>query len=432
MALLPYIVHLPLIFSLCFLIKKKYSAEPLAVFFWPGLLLKATAGIVLGLLYFYYYPGGDTTNFQFYANTLTEYLHSDQHKFVSVFFLNEFNETTKSAIPVWEEPRTMFMVRLISIQNLFTFNNYWINGLYFSIFSFTGLWFLGNRIVKQFKISKEAVAFSFLFFPSVIFWSSGLIKDSLLVGIICFIVFLFLKIQETSRIQLKDLILLVALFYFGWKVKFYYTAVLTALILSYFITHFLLRQFNIKKSISAYFILPLIFLGLGVVASLFIPSLNLNYLLFIMHYSYDLISKGSGDFTFHHLNPELSSYIFNFPQALYTGLFRPLPWEVSGILPLLVGLENFILLVLFIGFLFSLIKSRSAKISLIPYSLFLYVFLLAALMAFIAPNWGTLSRYKAGYLMFWLLLLSHQNPLVEIVVNKIRGLAPHSKNSMES
>src|SRR4051812_30110898 len=59
---------------------KKRRMEPVYKYYVPGLLLKMVGAIALGLVYFFYYKGGDTVN---YFNTATTY--------IDVFFENPDN-----------------------------------------------------------------------------------------------------------------------------------------------------------------------------------------------------------------------------------------------------------------------------------------------------------------------------------------------------
>lgn len=422
MALLPFIVHLPVIFALSFLLYQKSQAYSLKKYYWPGLFFKLTLGISLGLIYFYHYKFGDTLFYQNYSNILTDYLIDDKNRFISILFYNEYDEFIQSQIDFWDEPRAMLLVKFISIINLFTFKNYWINSLYFSFFSFWGLWLCANKIRGTFKISDTSVAFAFLFLPSFVFWSSGLIKDSLMAGIIALSVYYYLVLTEQNFKSLKTLSILLILIFIGWKIKFYYAALLAGLMLSLTITKLLqskYRKFNVPAGV---LLIPTLFSLTYLIASRVITSLNTSYILFIMHHSYEVIVKRSGDFSFINLTPEVTSYLFYFPKALFTGLFRPLSFEKINFLPLMLSIENLFLATLFAGKVYSFFKLKNYRIDLEGYTLFLYITLAAALMAFIAPNWGTLSRYKAGYLMFWALLLCENNLFFDYLIHKIKSL----------
>ena len=60
-ALIPYLLHVPLVALLAYGLYRKYRGSPLRRYFFPALAMKLAAGVVLGLLYTYHYTyGGDT------------------------------------------------------------------------------------------------------------------------------------------------------------------------------------------------------------------------------------------------------------------------------------------------------------------------------------------------------------------------------------
>jgi hypothetical protein len=93
-------------------------------------------------------------------------------------------------------------------------------------------------------------------------------------------------------------------------------------------------------------------------------------------------------------------------------LFRPFLWESGNLFQFCVALENVILLVLFMVSLRQLphlMKSpdRLLIVSLIVYSVFLCVFITLS-----TPNFGTLARYRVGYIPFFALLVMIDNPVI--------------------
>jgi hypothetical protein len=94
----------------------------------------------------------------------------------------------------------------------------------------------------------------------------------------------------------------------------------------------------------------------------------------------------------------------NLPLAMIFGLFRPVVFESANIMQLLVGLENTVVLVLF---LMALWKSR--KSIRVPghhaLAALIYVISLDVFLAFSTPNFGTLSRYKVGFWPFFVLFV---------------------------
>jgi hypothetical protein len=118
------------------------------------------------------------------------------------------------------------------------------------------------------------------------------------------------------------------------------------------------------------------------------------------------------------LEPEVKSILSHSPKALLSGLFRPFVWEVHTSFQLLVAVENLVLILLFITSLTKLKDSLRTEQRLLLFSTAVYIILLCIFLALSTPNYGTLSRYKTGFLSFFFLLIACNNP----VVNRLKRL----------
>jgi hypothetical protein len=421
--ILPFIIHVPLLFFLAYLLRKYYFAEPLSFFFWPGLLLKLVTGLAIGLLYLFF--KGDTWELFDQAVRLNNFLLENPKEYLNAVFFNNYSFEIQNEVYRWYQPRTIFFIKIISIVNLITLNNYWITSLYFSFFSFIGLWVLGNTLIKIYKVSALSVIISFLIFPSFILWTSGILKESITIGSIAFIISIALNIIDgKQRKYLYKLIWLFFLIYVAWELKFFYIAILVPALISYFIITFISKKFpHLKKTIIL--LLFLFFFSSIVILGIIIhPSLNLDYLIFIIFESYTVILNvthfsGAHHFQFDNLTPNLLSLIKHSPEALLTGLFRPFPWEIQINFTVILGIENGLVIVLTFFLLIKKFSLQNKHLYPIVFAALVYIFITATLMAFISPNWGTLSRYKAGYLPFLLLLITNNNPLISYLEQKL-------------
>jgi len=422
--ILAFCIHIPLLIAICWVLKRKYADNPLSEFFWHVVILKFLAGICIGLLNILIYTSyeGDTWTYHKYAEAFTELLKSNPTEYFKGLFLNEVHEPFLNAK---EQPRFFFLVKIISILNIFTFSNYWINSLYFSLFCFFGLWALGIKLTNYFNIAISSILFSFFLFPSFTFWTSGLLKESIAIGIIGCLSSLYLDFQFGKKISLSRLMTFCILGWVGCELKYQYIAILILCMTSYTITSWIEKMIKPPQKKYKTIIYLSVFFSLTITSLLIIPTTLLNYFTEIIFISYENTLKATTShnyFTFPSLQPSISSYLENSPKALLIGLFRPYPWEVHGLLPVINASENVLIYVLFIFSLTQKLKSKKFFITVEAMTVWTYVFVTAILMAFIAPAWGTLSRYKAGYIFFFLLLISEQNPLIDYTFNKLRFL----------
>jgi hypothetical protein len=122
------------------------------------------------------------------------------------------------------------------------------------------------------------------------------------------------------------------------------------------------------------------------------------------NYQLGIQNSNSGNIEYFVFDGNLPGYLLNSPIALFSGLFRPTIFEVRNLFQLIVAIEN---MTVFFILLAGLWRSRfhfSVKTPIIVVAL-TYIVLLATMIAFTSPNFGTLSRYKEGYWPFFVLLV---------------------------
>src|SRR5690606_33751851 len=178
------IAHIVILFSLAFLIFNNEQTS-LRLFFWPALALRVAAGVAFGVLYNYYYGIGDTLAYFHDAEHLVDLAQQNPLAYLRFLWATDLSHDIFSEL-LFTQPRALFFSKLTSVFCLFTGTNYWITGLYFSFIAFVFSWYLVRIIVNQFSIVAPAV-FAFLFFPSILFWTSGIIKEALALPALFFI-----------------------------------------------------------------------------------------------------------------------------------------------------------------------------------------------------------------------------------------------------
>lgn len=390
------------------------SPSALQKFFWPALLIKLLAGIALGLVYTYYYQANDTFKFFTDAKILAASARSDFASYLR--FLWSGNENS----PLWNqlrtvEPRSLFFVKGLSVASLVTNDNYWISSLWFSFFSFTGCWYLFIRLNTLFKAATWAAALSLFFFPSFVFWSSGIVKESIAAGGLCFIAGVFLLGMSRRKPLLFEWIGLLISFYAMWTLKYYWAAILIPTLITSLFLMYVIERFMIIKSRTVEAVAWIsTFSALCIGVSFIHPNFHLDRLLHVIVENNEIfmtISAPGDAIHFDQLNANWYSVALNAPWALFSGLFRPFVWEADTLFQYVIGFENLVLLLFFV-FTWSRIRLIThSPHRLIIYSGMVYVSLLCIFLALSTPNFGTLSRYRIGFLPVFCFLLFDQNPL---------------------
>ena len=392
--------------------------EPLRDWFLPALAAKLLAGLALGWLYTHHSPtGGDTVAFFHDACQLAELARQSPGAYARVLFLSQFPTAHfPDTLLYAAEPRSFLFIKLLSLANLLTGSNYWLSGVYFSLFSCWGAWHLANVLAAHFPTQRTAAAWAFLGVPSVVFWSAGVIKESLAVGSLGLVTAMWLPVllgKATGRWQmvLKMLasgLLLVLL----WKLKYYYFAVYVPCLAAGGLTLLTSRGLGVQRP-EVILLLWFSYAGMLVgVASQVHPNLRPEAFLAVLTENHDVLYTRSAPgrrIEFYDLQATLPRVLVNLPLALISGLFRPLPGEGGTGLALLAGLENAVLLVLTLLALGRLARRHitppSTEELVLLVTTGVYISTLAALLALSTPNFGTLSRYKVAFLPFLTYLL---------------------------
>ncbi len=410
-ALVPYLLHVPLLALLAYGLYRRYG-NPLRGYFLPALALKLAAGVVLGLLYTYHYTyGGDTFLFHREASAVADWART--HPLPYLHFLRSSvlpDAATAARVSTLSQPRALVMVKLVSGLHLLTGNSYWLSGAWLSLFSFGGMWRLAHCLAVSFPTTRVAAAVGFLFFPSVVFWSAGMLKESVAAGIIGFAGAFLLRNWRPEKLPItwggagRGLGLLAGLAVL-WQLKFYYCAVLVLCGAAGWLAHWAARRFAVRTITGQVLLFEGLLAGLAGAAFL-LPGLSLEGLLAGLVGNHDAHLRAhiaDQALVYEGLQPTLGSVAIHAPKALGVGLFRPFLWEAGGPLQAWVGVENLLLLVASILALRALLRRRTqwGPSVLLRLAVLHYIVILAVLLPLAAPNFGEISRYKVAFLPFF-------------------------------
>jgi hypothetical protein len=412
--------HFLIIISIAWLVFRKYGTKYPRVF-WLSFLFKLSMGSALGLVYLYYYSANDTWLFFRDANALAQFGKSDFPSYLKFLFTDEAPDDLFGQL-VNSQERSLFLIKFMSVFAWIGGNNYWISASYFSLISFCSAWYLFSVVTRLFEQSWLAAAVSFLFFPSIIFWSSGLVKETLALTAIYFVTGLFLKYIFNEKVAWYEWMLALCSFWVAWNLKYYWTALFGAVVFTYLLVHLLSNKLPLfqKNRVVAWVI---IFVALCGGVSLLHPNFYLDRFLDVLitnHNDFIRISDDDGLIHFYNLHSSWLSVITNAPWALISGLLRPFLWEASGVMALLASLENLLITVLLLTSLTRI--TRVGKHRLLLLSACVYIACLCVFLALSTPNLGTLSRYRIGFLPFLIFILAYRNPLLAFLTNRFKIL----------
>ena len=396
------VVNLLLIAFLLTLGYRRTKESSLRSFFWPGLLLKVSMGALLGLLYTYYYPGGDTFSMFESALRFKEIGFSSWHNFTDLFFRSAY-EAYPDFQYAWIP--SAFFIKILALLACITGDSYWLTGIYLSIFSFYGLWLWINLLTRLTENKTLAVVAGFLF-PSILFWSGGVIKDALAIPALAVILAQFTRYFLGDRLNPRHIILALVMFIILAITKYFMAAIILAVMLAIVVTRKLLRP-------EVYWLKQLlVFAGSLVViaglVSLLHPNLwptRMAEVIYTNYQAYLIASEPAKIIVYPDLKPGFISLISHMPQAIFNGLFLPLTIIKGSAISWLSVIENWILLSATLAAIFALPSVTKGNLRLLVWGGLTFVMISAGLIALAAPNLGTLARYKASYLLVYMPLV---------------------------
>lgn len=413
-------VYLAVLYLVAYGIRGRLTNVYTRRYFIPALTVKFIGAISLGLVYAYYYKGGDTFNYFYHASLIQQAFADSFQAGIKLIVTSGGTydpQTTKYTDPMfWYQVGSAeyLISRFTALLGLLCFNTYTVISLFFAFISFTGIWALYVTFIKIRPQLYKEFATAVLFVPSVFFWGSGLMKDSLCLGALGWLFYAFYKGTIQKRNILSCAIIGFCAAYALVLIKIY--------ILLCFLPPALLWVFNensarIKNTLIRILAKPIL-IGVGGLLA-FYAATNLTKgdskydvdkigerSKIVSEYLYDVSVKQNGSaYTLGAQDGTLQGMVELVPQAIVVSLYRPFIWEVKNPIMLLSSIESLIFLIFTIRIIVrsGFIKTLSLIISTPSLTLcFLFALIFAGTVGVVSNNFGTLVRYKIPLIPFYL------------------------------
>lgn len=404
-------IFLLLIYALAYGLRPLVTEKQNRRYFLPGLSLKIVGAIAVGLIYQFYYGGGDTfTYFHLGSKYIWEaFKDSPVLAFKLIFAGDDYVADTfqyASRIYTYGDSSSYFVVRAAGALDLLTFHTYSATAILFAAISFSGLWALFHVLYRMYPKQHLGIALAVLFIPSVFFWGSGILKDTITIGALGWATFGIYNLFIVKRkLGISALILLLSL-YSIYVIKIY---ILLCFIPAAVLWVFFTKISNVKNIILKIMIAPFVIGLSGFIAYYSVikigednPRYNIENITTTARVTAEWIHyvserQGGAAYTLGDFDYSPIGMLKKFPQAVWVSLYRPHLWEVNNIVMLLSALEGFVLLMFTIYVFYKVGFIKSVKlITSKPFLIFCFLFSIAFAFAIgiSTYNFGTLVRYK--------------------------------------
>ena len=388
-------------------------------FFIPGLVIKLIGGICVVLIYNFYYNGGDTTTYYTDGVIMINLLFDRPSHFFDVLFTGVDSETEYyyffdrfTGYPQYTlDKGTFFVVRLTCLLVLISFKSLMVTTILLAWLSYFGIWKLYQVFVTEFPEIDKELAIAVLFIPSVFFWGSGLLKDTITLCAIGFFIYSFYKAFIKRESLLKHGITIFLSAYVILTIKPYiFFALLPGALL--WVGGSVVEK--VQGSFVKFIVTPI----------LLSASLGAGYLMLdslgdkLGNYRLDTVLERAvivqqdlkadyyygNSFDIGDFEATIPSILSKAPAAINAALFRPYLWEANNVVMMLSALENLAMLLLTVYLIF---KVRIIKFIKLIFSHNLLVFSLVFSLFFAfsvglaTSNFGSLVRYKIPLMPFY-------------------------------
>lgn len=413
-------IFLILIYWVAYLVRPYVTDNINRPYYFPALTAKLFGAIALGLVYQFYYGSGDTFMYHTYGSRFIWNAFVDSPLMgLKLLFANSNNPggtyQYASQIYLFRDANSYTVIKLAALFDLLTFSTYSSTACLFAVLSFIGSWQFYLTFYRQFPHLNGRLAIAAFFIPSVFFWGSGILKDSVTLACMGIATYQFYKVFIERKFTIFNVLLLIISLYFIFSIrKFILQAYLPAVILWIGAS----QIYRIRSIILRILVVPFVagvLMASGYYTVMKVGEDDDKYALSKIAATarvtaYDIRYwsgrfAGSG-YSLGELDGSFNSMVRLAPAAINVSLFRPYLWEVKNPLMFFSAVES--LLLLGLG-LFVIGKQRLNLFSSFSKPNVLFTLAFSLVFAFAIGvstyNFGTLVRYKVPLLPFFVTAL---------------------------
>lgn len=400
-------------------VKNRIDENPEYEYYQRGLIYKVLGGLALCIVYTQYYEGGDTTAYFTSSVSLYKMLWKEPDIFWKIMsndlqweYYYHFDHDM--GYPgYYRDPQSFTVVRYTCLLHFFSFKSYILTTAIVSFISYQGIWRLYMLFCDLYPGLRRQFFFSILVIPSVLFWASGILKDTYTLMAACWFTFSFYKAFIKVEKVFINLVLMVIMATIMIQIKPYVFLALLPGSLIWFTFH---RVKDIKNPILKAMLFPVLAGAVALVGALAFSTIKDS----LGQYSSveKILDKAvvtqndlkqeyyaGNSFDIGYFEPTVAGILSKFPVATVAGLFRPFIWEARNPVMVISALENLVLLLLSLYLLLRsgpIVFARGVASEPLVLFSFLFSITFAFSVGLTTSNFGALVRYKVPSIPFFL------------------------------
>lgn len=401
-------------------IKNQNSEKEHYQYFMRNLYYKIFFSLVFAFYYMFFIRGGDTIAFYDTSRVLTNLLFKYPEYYIAEWptsslqegYINHYTPETGFP-PGWiaREPEGYFVSKLFSVVNIFTGSSYLATTVFTAFITSLASFKLYDFIVSFGIHDYKKLAVLFLFVPSLSFWCTGVSKDALIVVCLYYMIpTVYNLVSGKAKLKIWNVILIAL---FSWILLNIRSFMLVTIVVPFvfaFNVQFAKRYFTNKFS-QRFIRTVVILIGFAFIGVYFSGETAQKYLkeaeVTQQDFKNNKIYTGA-KYDLGEVSYTPSGLLRAMPMSIFTGIYRPYPWEALSPGLILNAVESVILFYLTFVFIFNNRGKRLARIrdsDILTFSLY-FVIIFAFMTGFTSVIFGVLVRLRAPLLPFFLLLLT--------------------------
>ena len=371
--------------------------------------LRIAMGFGLFLIYSYHYPSRqDADTFKYFDDSKYMYdafwtnprdyfkmlfgIHCNTEYFNVEYFNNMSNWVRSYDNGLFNDNR--LMIRVNAFLRILSFGNYHVHSIILAFLAFMGSFSL-SKLFFEVSRSKVLTYIAVFLVPSLVFWSSGILKEAVLLAALGFFAYHFYQLFDSNRTW-KNYVMLFLMSCVLIVLKLYvFMAFFPAIIIWMVISKW-------RRSLWVYLLMYILFIAIATVIGELNPRYDFVNLIVDKQRQFIRLADFypvNSRFDLEVLTYEFWSLLLSSPEAIFNVFTKPWPNELNSILYIPSFIENSLILLLLVT---TFVYGKALKVREWDFVIFCLSFciILYTVIGLTTPITGAIVRYKIPAIPF--------------------------------
>lgn len=387
-----------------------------------GMVFKLACALFYALLVYFYYGYGDTMSYFREATEMRYYISQDQENLGILFKDLEYARSKHDIIGGADSGWMLEKITLVI--SYFSFGRFLVITMVFATLAYSGMIKMLETFTDMMPQWHKSIALIVLFFPSVAVYGSGILKDTLCIAALGWLIYYSHAVFVKKIFRFRYLFIILFCCTLLALIKVY---ILAAFIIPFLVYIMLNMLKKIENTFLRRLLQPLLIGFMVVVYFVFSQQIESTLGSYATEKLFETVKEQQAAYknleeesgSFFEIGPmeqTLGGFIKKIPTGIAATLYRPFIWESKKLIMLFSALESLFMLLFTVYVLFKTgVVKFFASIFSDPFIFLciMYSLLFAALVGVSTLNFGTLARYRIPIIPFYLtgllyILYKHQ------------------------